>query len=139
MRSRSAVISVPAVFTVLIYFGQVVLAALHFLSVDHGVVTRDGAVGHGTRDAHRTCGSAHARHDAHGEAALLEEKAAARQDKCGFPAFLARSPVGIQGLNIIGAVAGSLHSPRAAPDADAVSSVTRILFLAPKHSPPTTA
>ena len=140
MRSRCHNLYLLSLATASIYLGQVFLLTLHFLSVDHGVVTRDGIMGHG---------EAPHRHEAHDSRCTYEEIQAAyafvpdgasnNTDECLFLSTLLRSVIGIERPDVPGIVCKGLCVLRVSADPHLNVATALPLVRAPKHSPPTTA
>lgn len=137
MRSRCHILSLLSLATASIYLGQVFLLALHFLSVDHGLVTRDGVMGHRSGASRPEVHDSHCAHeDAHAAQTLTPDDTSNHAGECLFLSTLLRSVIGIERPDDPGLVCKGLCVLRA--DGDPLRSAATALPLvrAPKHSPP---
>ena len=142
MRSRCHNLSLLSLATASMYLGQVLLLTLHFLSVDHSVVTRDGIMGHGgfEQPHPHECHDPHdAQVDARAAHALASDSTPNHADECLYLRTLLRSVIGVQRPNVQGIVCKGLFVLQANFDPHRSAVTTLILVRAPKHSPPATA
>ena len=115
-----------------LFVAQLLLATLHFLALEHGAVTRDGALAHGAHvhPLQTSDGGEDRRR-------LLPEAVSDEHPGCGFLSALLRVAAGVE---------RPLRLPVGAPDRGDRSGVTPLLeevvpatpllTNAPKHSPP---
>ena len=140
MRSRCHNLSLLSLATALIYLGQVFLLTLHFLSVDHDVVTRDGIMGHGSAaHRHEAHDSLCAHEDIQAALALTPDDTSNHADECLFLSTLLRSVIGIARPHVPGIVCKGLCVLLTNADPHRSAATALPLVRAPKHSPPTTA
>jgi len=142
MRLRRHHLSPLSACASVLYFGQILLLTLHFLTVEHGIVSRGGTLAHGSGGhAQESLPHRCSNHDDRDEGpGLLPENPPKHRPGCLFLSILLRSSLGIErptppsaGPSDRAGAAGP--SPR--PEIAATTSCP--LTLAPKHSPPSSS
>jgi hypothetical protein len=130
MRHRRQLQLLLSVSVFLLYFGQILLGAGHFLSTDHGVVTGHGELGHGHQDAD------HGRADEGLSAACPPDG----HPSCRFLDVILRVSDGVQRTSApLAGLAGQPGRDGVRPRRDRIPGISSLLAEAPKHSPPFTS
>ncbi|MFH1530169.1 MAG: hypothetical protein ABIK09_05465 [Pseudomonadota bacterium] len=132
MRHRGHLLRVLSTSVSGLFFAQLLLTTLHFLALEHGAVTRDGALAHGAH-VHQLPAQAGAEH----RRGLLPEAAPDERPGCGLLSILLRVAVGVERPVRLSAGASDwTDRSGVTPPRKKVAPPTPLLTNAPKHSPP---